>query len=387
MNHYPDGHNVGLGMVPHKKGCQCDECRIEKLEAKLAAQERELATVKNDIVGAVRRTEEAQRALQQARGEALRYIAVKEADWIELRIAGQEFIGVSNLDAWADAQIDAKIHALKPSPSGEPKEQINAAGSPKQPAVEQADVPRGQSVDDQQNDVASPAAPNAGFDAALEQTRQAQARGEALEEWSRQVRLIIRGIDGQAKRLTHRSHFNGETEEIISGYQLNTGLWHRLLGLLANCPASEPSPGGEQINAAGAHIGAGNITAQSSEPPPAALSTAPQAVISGDRFITHNVSVGTERVQASPATQEPAAAVPDDPVLWYLGRLTNTSPRYADQVDAKLIRALAAHYEAKGVRRAAEVCKARGYGNSPLEQEARHCAASILAAAKQEADR
>ena len=61
----------------------------------------------------------------------------------------------------------------------------------------------------------------------------------ALENWSREVRVTIRGIDGQAKRLTHRSHFNGSTEEVVDGYQLNTGLWHRLLGLLASCPATE----------------------------------------------------------------------------------------------------------------------------------------------------
>ena len=77
----------------------------------------------------------------------------------------------------------------------------------------------------------------------------AHARREALEEvaeWSRQVRITIRGIDGQAKRRVHRSHFNGVTEEIIDGYELNTGLWHRLLGLLSVCPISEginASPG------------------------------------------------------------------------------------------------------------------------------------------------
>lgn len=69
--------------------------------------------------------------------------------------------------------------------------------------------------------------------------RQLERELAPLEEWSRQVRLTIRGIDGQAKRLTHRSHFKGETEEIIDGYQLNTGLWHRLLGLLSSCPAPE----------------------------------------------------------------------------------------------------------------------------------------------------
>ena len=28
-------HNVGLGMVPHRKGCRCEECTIERLEAKV----------------------------------------------------------------------------------------------------------------------------------------------------------------------------------------------------------------------------------------------------------------------------------------------------------------------------------------------------------------
>ena len=64
-------------------------------------------------------------------------------------------------------------------------------------------------------------------------------RDAVLEEWSREVRVTIRGIDGQAKRRTHRSHFQGQTEEIIDGYELNTGLWHKLLGLLATCPSPE----------------------------------------------------------------------------------------------------------------------------------------------------
>ena len=28
--------NVGLGMVPHRKGCRCDECEIDRLKARLA---------------------------------------------------------------------------------------------------------------------------------------------------------------------------------------------------------------------------------------------------------------------------------------------------------------------------------------------------------------
>ena len=85
------------------------------------------------------------------------------------------------------------------------------------------------------------------------------ARLEALEEvaeWSRQVRITIRGIDGQAKRRVHVSHFNGVTEEIIDGYELGTGLWHRLLGLLSSCPISEGTnashgSGGQVQNNAG----------------------------------------------------------------------------------------------------------------------------------------
>lgn len=44
------------------------------------------------------------RAMLDARRDALRYQAVKACDWIGLRVDGMEFIGVSNLDAWADAQ-------------------------------------------------------------------------------------------------------------------------------------------------------------------------------------------------------------------------------------------------------------------------------------------
>jgi hypothetical protein len=29
--------NVGMGMVPHKKSCGCDECKVERLAAELAA--------------------------------------------------------------------------------------------------------------------------------------------------------------------------------------------------------------------------------------------------------------------------------------------------------------------------------------------------------------
>ena len=31
MDRYPDGHNVGMGMVPHKKNCRCNECEVFRL--------------------------------------------------------------------------------------------------------------------------------------------------------------------------------------------------------------------------------------------------------------------------------------------------------------------------------------------------------------------
>lgn len=64
---------------------------------------------------------------------------------------------------------------------------------------------------------------------------------EELEEWSRQVRITIRGIDAQAERILGpvSTDWKAGDEEIIVGYKLKTGLWHRLLGLLACCPALE----------------------------------------------------------------------------------------------------------------------------------------------------
>lgn len=76
-----------------------------------------------------------------------------------------------------------------------------------------------------------------------------------LEEWSQKVRLTIRGIDAQAERLTRRERTtfrDGENQEpsdedyedTIIGYKLNTGLWHRLLGLLATFPIAPQSETG-----------------------------------------------------------------------------------------------------------------------------------------------
>ena len=40
-------HNVGLGMVPHKKGCRCEECEIVRLRDRVADLERRLAESMN----------------------------------------------------------------------------------------------------------------------------------------------------------------------------------------------------------------------------------------------------------------------------------------------------------------------------------------------------
>jgi len=47
-NRYPEGHNVGLGMVPHRKSCHCDECEIERLRDKLRGTEARLAEAERD---------------------------------------------------------------------------------------------------------------------------------------------------------------------------------------------------------------------------------------------------------------------------------------------------------------------------------------------------
>ncbi len=54
--------------------------------------------------------QEVYRLGQAARAEgdakdAARYRAVKACDWIGLCVDGQEFIGISNINAWADARL------------------------------------------------------------------------------------------------------------------------------------------------------------------------------------------------------------------------------------------------------------------------------------------
>lgn len=68
-------------------------------------------------------------------------------------------------------------------------------------------------------------------------------------EWIEKVKLEIRALDAQAERITRREKTTwrdgadqGEREEdfeeVIIGYKMNTGCWHRLLGLLACAPAA-----------------------------------------------------------------------------------------------------------------------------------------------------
>lgn len=71
-----------------------------------------------------------------------------------------------------------------------------------------------------------------------------------LVEWAEKVKLEIRSLDAQAERITQREKTtwrDGEDQEereedfedVIVGYKMNTGCWHRLLGLLACAPDSQ----------------------------------------------------------------------------------------------------------------------------------------------------
>ena len=77
---------------------------------------------------------------------------------------------------------------------------------------------------------------------------------------------------------------------------------------------------------------------------------------------------------------QPAAAVPDDPVEAY----KHFSHKCAEQT--YVIRALAAHYEARGMRKAAEICKERAWTRPAsrhlgAEINCTECANAILSAA------
>ena len=126
----------------------------------------------------------------------------------------------------------------------------------------------------------------------------------------------------------------------------------------------------------------------SATPSPAAPNTAPQMSAPTTLPVTPAVEAG-----------QPAAAVPDDPMMVLLSLTPKSDTgilRFPEWHDA--LRALAAHYEAKGMRMAAEICKSVSAAESertigrPTSGEyqigAEFCAAAILAAAtKQEADR
>lgn len=69
---------------------------IEALKAKAEAVPTEALPPEADDLAAMARA-------------ARRYEAVKKCDWIGLRVDDQEFIGVSNLDAWADARVSPQV--------------------------------------------------------------------------------------------------------------------------------------------------------------------------------------------------------------------------------------------------------------------------------------
>jgi hypothetical protein len=68
-------------------------------------------------------------------------------------------------------------------------------------------------------------------------------------EWIEKVTLEIRAIDLQAERITKNEQITirdgadqepreEDFDDVITGYKLNTGCWHRLLGLLATRSAT-----------------------------------------------------------------------------------------------------------------------------------------------------
>lgn len=49
-SHYPDGHNVGLGMVPHKPKCRCLECENERLKKEVERLQAENAKLQEHVL-------------------------------------------------------------------------------------------------------------------------------------------------------------------------------------------------------------------------------------------------------------------------------------------------------------------------------------------------
>lgn len=60
------------------------------------------------------------------------------------------------------------------------------------------------------------------------------AREQKMREKLADIRACFLGIDQQAQRLLGPPSTNWYDKEVIVGYKLNTGLWHRLHGLLAD---------------------------------------------------------------------------------------------------------------------------------------------------------
>ena len=235
--------NVGMGMAPHRKGCRCSDCHIEKLERELAA-----ANEKGENLHAKFRETEA--ALIAARREL------------------------------------------------------------------------------------------------------AEARDGALEEAAK-VRCK-RCLEGSPVTY-HAGYWRHMQDSRLHGTVMICDGW---ITCYANDIRTLKSPAqGATINAAGqdAMAGARVDSVAVPIPAPAAPNTAPQ-----DRMgeLPRN-ALGNLSASNASSDDLPAAAVPDDPVAVY-SRLIGSDGTYIRGGDKDAIRALANHYEARGMRKAAELVKYRG---------------------------
>ena len=151
-------------------------------------------------------------------------------------------------------------------------------------------------------------------------------------------------------------------------------------------PAAPSPASGEQINAAGQASGQPHFArGQENKPAPAAPNTAPQDV-SGTK-VNQPAQAVAGLNDAEPVSERPfpAAAVPDDPVAVY-ERIRYEAGR--EHTRSKALRALAAHYEAKGMRRAAEQVRILA-GRQGLDEDREfvYCIAGQIEEAAKEADR
>ena len=203
-----------------------------------------------------------------------------------------------------------------------------------------------------------------------------QARGEAhtfnfsqnaLDAASREVRMML---------LREGSNWGTKAcEEMGRTFMV---AYHRAL--------KPPPASGEQINAAGQASGQPHFArGQENKPAPAAPNTAPQDV-SGTK-VNQPAQAVAGLNDAEPVSERPfpAAAVPDDPVAVY-ERIRYEAGR--EHTRSKALRALAAHYEAKGMRRAAEQVRILA-GRQGLDEDREfvYCIAGQIEEAAKEADR